>query len=529
MNILKKVKPALLLVVLLVAAWPTMANNIIVSNVSITGQNPVDDFSMVTFNVSWENSWRTSTHESNWDAAWIFVKFRLSGTVDWQHAFLNNTGHSAPTGATIASGLVNTAAVFHPTTNPAVGVFLHRSADGIGPVNFTNVQLRWNYGVSGLSDYATVEICVFAIEMVFIPQGSFYVGDNPAGGSISSGHFVAGTTTTPFQITSEGALTIGNAVPADLWGTSTTVGAFNTIGSPGTLPAAFPKGFAGFYIMKYELSQFMYKEFLNRLTRTQQGARISTTIVGNFMSSGAGTTSPANRNGIRLISDPMGTFPRLYGNDVNGNNVEGEADDGIHVAVNFISPDDLRAFADWAGLRPITELEYEKASRGHLWPLTNERAWGNTMQTNATVLTNPFRNNEIASNIGANICFGSAAGIQGPMRSGTFAGSATNRQQSGGSYYGVMEMSGNLWEHVVSVGIDAQRTFDGTNHGNGVLTAPGAGDVSGWPTSFGQRGGAWSNTSVENQISDRSRASAPTLNWDRSASFGIRLGRSLNP
>jgi len=527
MSILKKTKPAWLLIVLLLAAWPAVANNIIVSNVSITGQNPVDDFSMVSFNVSWENSWRTSTHESNWDAAWIFVKFRLSGTIDWQHAFLNNTGHSAPVGATIAPGLVNTAALFHPSTNPAVGVFLHRSADGIGPVNFTNVQLRWNYGVSGLSDHATVEICVFAIEMVFIPQGSFFVGDNPAGGSLSSGHFVAGTTTAPLQIISEAALTIGNAAITELWGTSTSGN--NTIGSPGTLPAPFPKGFAGFYIMKYELSQFMYKEFLNRLTRTQQAARVSTTIVGNYMSTVATTTTPLNRNGVRLISDPGGTFPRLFGNDINANAVEGEADDGVHVAVNFPSPDDLRAFADWAGLRPITELEYEKATRGHLWPLVNERAWGNTMQTNATVLTNPFRNNEVASNVGANICYGNLAGVPGPMRSGSFAGAATNRQQSGGSYYGVMELSGNLWEYVVSVGIDAHRTFDGNFHGNGVLTAAGAGDVSGWPTTMGLRGGSWINTGVENQISDRTSASIAVGATSRLNTYGIRLGRSLNP
>lgn len=517
----------LLVIALLLAVWPATGNNIIVSNVSITGQNPVDDFSMVSFNVSWENSWRTSTHESNWDAAWIFVKFRLSGTIDWQHAFLNNTGHSAPTGATIAPGLVNTAAAFHATTNPAVGVFLHRSADGIGPVNFTNVQLRWNYGVSGLSDYATVEICVFAIEMVFIPQGSFFLGDNTAGGSVSSGHHVAGTVTTPFQVISEGPIVVGNAATTELWGTSTSGN--NTIGSPGTLPAAFPKGFAGFYVMKYELSQFMYKEFLNRLSRTQQANRVSTTTVGNFMSTVAGTTVPANRNGIRLISDPGGTFPRHFGNDVNGNNIEGEADDGIHIAVNFPSPADLMAFADWAGLRPITELEYEKASRGHLWPLTNERTWGNTMQTNATVLTNPARNNEIASNIGANICFGSAAGIQGPMRSGAFAGAATNRQQSGGSYYGVMELSGNLWEFVVSAGIDAHRTFDGNLHGNGVLTAPGAGDVSGWPATLALRGGSWANSGVENQTSDRSFASFASPSTSRASTYGIRLGRSLNP
>jgi len=169
MRILRPITFVLLLVLLLGFGHHALANNIIVSNVNITGQNPIDDFSMITFDVSWENSWRTSTLESNWDAAWIFVKFRLSGSLDWFHAALNNTGHAAPAGSVVAPGLVNTTLPFHPSTNPVAGVFLHRSADGIGPVNFTNVQLRWNYGVNGLADDATVEICVFAIEMVFIP------------------------------------------------------------------------------------------------------------------------------------------------------------------------------------------------------------------------------------------------------------------------------------------------------------------------------------------------------------------------
>ncbi|HSV88337.1 MAG TPA: SUMF1/EgtB/PvdO family nonheme iron enzyme [Bacteroidales bacterium] len=524
MNILKKTTPVWLCVAFFICGFQATANNIIVSNVNITGQNPVDDFSMITFDVSWENSWRTSTLESNWDAAWIFVKFRLSGNIDWFHASLNNIGHAAPVGSVIAPGLVNTTLPFHPSTNPVAGVFLHRSADGIGPVNFTNVQLRWNYGANGLADDATVEICVFAIEMVFIPQGTFWLGDNTNGTSVSSGHFIAGNQPTPFQVTSEAAITIGNLAPTELWGSSTTGN--NTIGSAGTLPADFPKGFRGFYIMKYELSQLMYKEFLNRLTRTQQAARVSTTILYNYMSTVTTTTAPLNRNGIRLLSDPGGTFLRIYGNDLNGNNIDGEIDDGQHIAVNFASFDDLRAFADWAGLRPITELEYEKAGRGHLWPMANERAWGNTMQTNANTLINSGRNNEAASNVGANVSFGNAPAILGPMRCGSFASAATNRQQSGGSYYGVMELSGNLYESIVSAGIDVQRTFAGYMHGDGLLNAAGVANVTGWPASGGLRGGSWLSTTTNAQLSDRTSASL-SVAGARASTYGIRLGRSI--
>ena len=34
-----------------------------------------------------------------------------------------------------------------------------------------------------------------------------------------------------------------------------------------TIPSAYPKGTLGFYIMKHELSQGFYRDFLNTLTR----------------------------------------------------------------------------------------------------------------------------------------------------------------------------------------------------------------------------------------------------------------------
>jgi len=500
------------------------ANNLQITNVRLVGRNVVNDFTMVQFDISWENSWRTSTLESNWDAAWIFVKFRRTGDTFWGHCFLNNTGHNAPAGSTIAPGFVNTGIAFDPITNPAVGVFLHRSTDGIGNVNYVNVQLRWNYGVNGLADYDSVEVCVFAIEMVHIPQGSFYVGDNDLlGTSTSSGRFIQGTGTLPFRITSEAALTIGNTATNELWGTSTT-GA-NSIGGAGTLAASFPKGFAGFYIMKHELSQQMYKEFLNRLTRTQQAARVWATATGMFMGDNTTNTTPRNRNGIRVMFDPGGTLPRVYGNDLNNNGIEGEANDGQHIACNWISAHDLGAFADWAGLRPFTELEFEKASRGILDPVANEMAWGNTGQTNTTGITNGGQANELASNPGANVVSGNQAGVQGPMRVGNFARAATNRVQAGAGYFGVLEMSGNVSEYVVSVGIPAHRTFDGSTHGNGSITTSGAADITGWPETLGMRGGSWAEIASHLFVSDRSQAINP-FTAGRHSFIGGRLGRT---
>ena len=44
---------------------------------------------------------------------------------------------------------------------------------------------------------------------------------------------------------------------------------------------------------------------------------------------------------------------------------------------NYLSWDDAMAYADWAALRPMTELEFTKACRGDKEPAFHERPWGN--------------------------------------------------------------------------------------------------------------------------------------------------------
>jgi len=63
------------------------SNNISVSEVSKASTNTTQDYIMLQFTVSWENSWRDA---ENYDAAWIFIKYRLAGAGDaWSHATLN--------------------------------------------------------------------------------------------------------------------------------------------------------------------------------------------------------------------------------------------------------------------------------------------------------------------------------------------------------------------------------------------------------------------------------------------------------
>jgi hypothetical protein len=71
---------------------------------------------------------------------------------------------------------------------------------------------------------------------------------------------------------------------------------------------------------------------------------------------------------------------------------------------------------------------------------------------------------------------------------------AGTRTATGAGYYGMMELSGNVWEKPVSVGDPAGRAFTGL-HGDGALDADGFADATAWPgpgaVGAGLRGGVW--------------------------------------
>ena len=505
----------------------TFANNITVSNVALKGQNKVLDYTLVQFDISWNNSWRVSTGPSNWDAAWVFVKYRLKTQTTWNHATLNwvngtgsGDGHTEPTNSDINSSNDNAA-------NGAYGVFIRRNADmAQANVNYTGVQLRWNYGVDGLTDADLVEIRVFAIEMVYVPQGSFYVGD----GSVTTirGQFESGTTGAAKQITSEAAITLGGGGAGSLGnnnksGMNTTAENFDDVTSL-TLSAAFPKGYNAFYCMKYEISQGQYVVFLNTLTYTQQTTR--TAVAPNSVA-GTGALSNTFRNGIDIKTPGVSaTTPAVYACNLDGDTNYDEAADGGNIACNFICWADLAAYLDWAALRPMTELEFEKAARGTLAPVADEYAWGSKAAfTGATGISNSGLSNETASNAGAICVYNSVAGVQGPMRVGNLGQGVNTRIGVGASYYGILDLSGNVYERTISVGKINGQAFTGVN-GNGAIDATGIANVTNWPvTGSGAnfRGGGWDFSSVYLRVSDRIYAAeANSSRTSRDGGRGVR-------
>ena len=143
-------KKFLLFVFALTAACGSFANNVVVSSVSlgpkVTTGALATHYTRVNYDITWENSWRTSTNESNYDGCWIFVKYRKQSTSAWQHATINIAGQSAPTGSTIK------------TAADGKGVWMYRSADGIGTVTWAGAGLRWDYGADGVLDLSLIHI-----------------------------------------------------------------------------------------------------------------------------------------------------------------------------------------------------------------------------------------------------------------------------------------------------------------------------------------------------------------------------------
>lgn len=441
------------------------SNNIQVDDIFLKDQDPAANTLMVEFDLSWENSWRVDTGPSNWDAAWVFMKYKISGG-NWLHCTLSSIGHANASGSTIN------------VSNDNVGAFIYRSGNGTGDVNFNNNKLKWNYGANGVSDDASIEIQVFAVEMVYVPQGAFYLGGL---GDEANKFYRYPNVNTPYLVSSESAITVST--------TTNRLYYNDDFGSPGDqlgpIPAAFPKGFQAFYCMKYEVTQGQWIAFFNSLTDTQ---KLENDVTDNTHK---GSDNEISGNAISWLDVGSATTTRP------------------ERPMTYVGWDDVTAYMDWAGLRPMTGLEFEKACRGPIFPVANEFAWGSDdINETEYIYQNLGSANEIVTN--PDFFDGNAIYLDtdngAPSRVGIFASSISfsSRVASGATYYGIMEMSGNVYERGVTVGSPSGRAFT-NNHGNGLINSNGNSTVSTWPDQTGQsfRGAGFINQTIYMRVGDR--------------------------
>ena len=434
------------------------ANNVQVTNVSTSTSGAT---TLLNFTIQWDNSWRGGPGE-NWDAVWLFVKYK-SDQGWYQH--LDFTG----TDVTAANGLTVT------IPSDKKGCFIYRSAEGFGNIGATNISL----GIKQKG--GAYDIKVFALEMVYIPQSPFYLGHS---GGNSDNFSEAGTVgTTPFNITSAIPPVIG-AAAGYLYDAR--------VSGTGTFNSSWPTGFNAFYIMKYELSQAGYRDFLNAApgyTSNILPERSDLTFSNN-QTVGTRLFPTGGRN--NLVIGGAGVDPVKA--NANGNTTYNEAADGEWVAANFLYWSDAAAFLDWAALRPMTEFEYEKAVNGPDALGYPQFASGTYIQVpnistpgilnpntaSETITHTNLNQNYINTNEfwGANTN-GTNAGQ--PLRGGFASDGISTRLSSGGSFYGVMELTGNVWEPVVTAANVAGRSFNGSLGDGSISGLTGQANEATWP------------------------------------------------
>lgn len=497
----------LLLVGSLLFISQAFANNLVISGTpSYSSANQT-----LTFTMAWDNSWCINAGPTNWDAVWIFVKRQnCSGTNNWVHQKLSTT--SGDHLVKLASNSATSTDVQVDAVGDGMGIFVRRiGTNVVGNVASQIVTIKLAGTNPSITTSNSDNFEIVGIEMVYVPQGQFYAGD---GRSPNSTNFSAGAATQPVLITS--------TIQANGIGAANNYTSSTANGSPVPLPTTFPLGFNGFYCMKYEATTGVFLEFINTLSYDQQTNHLTDNGSSNLPNV-VGSMFDANSYTNYTRVSTAGTY----------NTVAAVFTTSYPWATQgYLSWKTAAAFLDWSGLRPMTEFEYEKACRGPLNTIANEYPWGSTTitaRTEASDWTNPNSNYTIVDGPCFYCCWD---GIS--QRPGLFARATTNRSQSGATYYGILDMAGNLSEQCVGGAGYDYSSFTNAN-GDGVLSATGIANTTGWPINGGTNSGTttrggWFNSGnvIYQQTSDRSFSSGDSRNAGRNKYLGARGVRTFS-
>lgn len=434
-----------------------------------------DDSAYAVFNLSWENAF---DNERNNDAVWLFCKSKGQNG-DSKHISVLSTGHQ------VVNVFSEDPRLEFQVSEDRVGLFIFPIENYQGNVHVT-VKLKLNKTSFEGINTRNSSFKVFGIEMVMIPEGGFFAGSTE-NRAIERGSIYApkGDAKSLVKIKSEDQDLLVSE-DGDLYYQQNEGYEGD---QQGTIPSTYPKGVNPYSIMKYELTEGQYVDFLNNISPNQSQQRSPHQEDGY-----AGTI--ANTNGS-FISD----FPKR--------------------PASFIGWDDAMAYADWAGLRPMTEFEFTKASRGPNKPEGIGFPWGSASKERIQRLPDP--NGNLV------------------MLNGWDESQLTdeNRAYFGASYYWVMDLAGSLWERMVTIGHPRGRAFQGS-HGDGILSEDGNANDDNWPVGeegtggIGFRGGGFYGYDREyHDFNPFSPVSfRPYGGWHggmRSLSYGTRFVRTIKP
>jgi formylglycine-generating enzyme required for sulfatase activity len=394
---------------------------------------------VIHFTIQWNNAWNNSR---NHDAAWIFFNGQRSVYGSSIALYVAESGH------TIIKNHIGDSNASIKTVQDRTGLFILTGAGYRGNINVT---------ISAALDSASLVrasqaqmIGAYGVEMVYIPEGKYFIGDtsrmavNDYNGFYRSD--AAGNPAGFYEVAGE-----NNPIPIGPVDGSIYYKVNEKIyqgDRQGPVPASFPKGYRAFYIMKYELKQGQYTAFLNKLDSEASAERAP-----------FGGKEYYKKRGSIYLKDSLydASFPDR--------------------PFNWSSWDDGMAYADWARLRPMTELEFIKAARGSEMPVARGFVWGTASKDRLARIIDKngdliYKGNENEKDLNDN-----------------------NRDVFGASYYWVMDLNGSVWERCVTIGDSLGRAFQGT-HGDGRLSI-GYATNRDWPKGsneyggFGFRGGGY--------------------------------------
>ncbi len=308
-----------------VAPADRVADAITISN--ITCEPGTKGTSTISFDLAWSNSWRAIWTEPA-DKNVTGKPLRLESWdaawvfIKFRPAGMNAFSHAMVSPEAADHGVPTGAKLdvgLSDDGTKGVGVFIYRSAVGSGANDFKNIKLRWLHGADKAPDKATFkdsQLRAHTIGMVYVPRGQFQ----------SRVPWEKAVTTIRLgDATQEGGCRVATNTP---------------------VYAECPNGFNAFYSTKYAISQGQYAEYLN-----SQG--------------------------------PARGGPGLYG--ISRYMIRCDTNAEVYVAevpdrgCNFMGWQQILNYEAWAGLRPLTDLEYEKACRGPRAVARSEDAWADGM------------------------------------------------------------------------------------------------------------------------------------------------------